>query len=75
MNPDQTAPWEQSDLDPYFLQNYKPTKIYKQMREQTRFEPWHEISKNVVSATNKASDQSVHMHSLFRAFASHLNIL
>ena len=38
-------------------------------------EPRHEISNNVVHATSKASDQPVHMHSLIRAFASHLNIL
>ena len=38
-------------------------------------EPRHEISKNVVCATSKASDQPVHTHSLIRAFASHLNIL
>ena len=33
------------------------------------------ISNNVVCATSKASDQPGHMHSLIRAFASHLNIL
>ena len=38
------------------------------------FEPWHEISNNVVFATSKASDQSAHTHSLIRAFASRLNI-
>ena len=38
-------------------------------------EPRHEISNNVVCATCKASDQPAHMHSLIRAFASHLNIL
>ena len=30
---------------------------------------------NVVCATNKASDQPVHTHSLIRAFASRSNIL
>ena len=35
-----------------------------------RFEPWHEISNNVVCATSKASDQPAHMSSLIRAFAS-----
>ena len=39
------------------------------------FEPWHDISYNVVYATSKASDQSAHMRSLIRGFASHLNIL
>ena len=38
-------------------------------------EPQHEISNNVVSGTSKGSDQSVHTHSLIRAFASGLNIL
>ena len=39
------------------------------------FEPWHEISNNVVCATSKASDQPAHMRSLIRAFTSRLNIL
>ena len=39
------------------------------------FEPVHEISNNVVSATSKASDQPAHTRSLIRAFASRLNIL
>ena len=34
------------------------------------FEPWHDISKNVVCATSKASDQPAHTRSLTRAFAS-----
>ena len=38
-------------------------------------EPLHEISNNVVCVTSKASDQPVHMGSLIRVFASHLNIL
>ena len=38
-------------------------------------EPWHEISYNVVCATNKGSDQPAHMRSLIRAFASRLNTL
>ena len=38
-------------------------------------EPLHEISNNVVCATNKGSDQPVYMRSLIRAFASRLNIL
>ena len=33
------------------------------------------LSTDVVCATSKASDQPVHMRSLIRAFASHLNIL
>ena len=39
------------------------------------FEPWHEISNNVVCATSKGSDQPAHTRSLIRAFASRLNIL
>ena len=38
-------------------------------------EPQHEISKNVVCATSKGSDQPAHMRSLIRAFASRLHIL
>ena len=38
-------------------------------------EPRHEISNNVVCATNKASDQPAHRRSLIRASASRLNIL
>ena len=34
----------------------------------------NEISKNVVCATSKASDQTAHMRSLIRAFASRLSI-
>ena len=40
-----------------------------------KFQPQHEISSNVVCATNKASDQPAHTLSLIRAFASRLNIL
>ena len=38
-------------------------------------EPVHEISNNVVCATIKASDQSAHMRSLIRAFASRFSII
>ena len=38
-------------------------------------EPRHDISNNVVCATNKASDQPAHMRSLIRVFAGRLNIL
>ena len=38
-------------------------------------EPQYEISNNVVCATSNASDQPVHMGSLIRDFACHLNIL
>ena len=39
------------------------------------FEPRHEISNNVVSATSKVTDQAAHMRNVIRAFASRLNIL
>ena len=39
------------------------------------YEPWHEISNNVVCATSKAPDQPAHTRSLISAFASRLNIL
>ena len=38
-------------------------------------EPVHEIPKNVVCATCKASDQPAQKRSLIRAFASRLSIL
>ena len=41
----------------------------------TKYEPWHEISNNVVCATSKDSDQPAHTRSLIRALASHLNFL
>ena len=45
--------------------NNLPFKIVK---------PVHEISKNVVCANSKASDQPAHTRSLIRASASRLNI-
>ena len=45
------------------------------MYAKFQYELWHKISKNVVCATSKASDQPAHTHILIRAFASHLNIL
>ena len=45
------------------------------MTKIIKVEPWHEISNNVACATSKGSDLPAHMHSLIRAFASHLNIL
>ena len=42
---------------------------------KSKNEPRHEISKNVVCAASKASDQPAHTHSLIRALASRLNIL
>ena len=37
-------------------------------------EPRYEISKSVISAPSKASDQHAHTHSLIRAFGNRLNI-
>ena len=45
------------------------------MMQTNKYVPRHEISKNVVCATSKASDQPAHMRSLIRAFASRVNIL
>ena len=45
---------------------------FKLLNDKVRFEPQHGISNNVVCATSKASDQSVHKHSLIRALASRL---
>ena len=42
---------------------------------QTKTEPVHEISNNVVCATSKASDEPAQMRSLIRAFASRKSIL
>ena len=47
--------------------------IFKKSNLYTN-EPGHAISNNEVCATSKGSDQPAHMRSLFRAFASHLNI-
>ena len=41
----------------------------------TAYEPWYEISNNVVCATSKGSDQPAHTRRLIRAFASRLNSL
>ena len=40
-----------------------------------QFEPRHEISNNVVCATNKGSDQPAQTRSVIRTFASRLNML
>ena len=66
-------------LDP--LENHKATKPVFNVRPSSAsqqnaiIEPRHEISTNVVYATNKASDQPALTHSLIRPFASRLNIL
>ena len=39
------------------------------------YEPWHEISNNVVCATIKDPDQPTHTRSLIRALASRRHIL
>ena len=50
-------------------------KLFFLFISQNIIEPVREISNNVVSATSKASDQTAHMRSLIRAFASRLSIL
>ena len=52
----------------FFYQKVRKIKKYEKENE-----PVHEISNNVVCATNKASDQPAHMRSLIRAFASRLS--
>ena len=37
------------------------------------FEPWHEISNNLVCVTSKSSDQPAHTCRLIRAFSGRLN--
>ena len=44
-------------------------------RLEIQYEPVHDISKSVLCATSKASDQPAHTRSLIRAFASRLSIL
>ena len=39
------------------------------------FEPWHEISNNLVCETSKGLDQPAHICRLIRAFSGRLNIL
>ena len=46
-----------------------------QLTQYLLYEPRHEISKNVVCATIKASDQPGHTHTLIRASVRCLNIL
>ena len=55
-------------------QNKDPTKTTHIMQARTN-ELQHDISNKVVCVTRKGSDQSAHMRSLIRAFASCLNIL
>ena len=54
------------------LVRYGPLCLFE---NKSVYEPQHEISNNVVSATSKGSDQPAHMRSLIRAFASRLHIL
>ena len=48
--------------------------IWSNHFERYTNEPRHEISKKVVCAANKGSDQLAHIHSLFRAFANRMDI-
>ena len=58
----------------YFVILYA-TLLWMSLHYNTKYEPQHEISNNVVCATSKASVQPAHMHSLISAFAGRLNIL
>ena len=49
--------------------------VILKLRVKLLYEPWHEISNNVVCATIKGSDQPAHTRRLIRAFASRMNIL
>ena len=59
----------------HIYDNWKKYPLPPWSQQQTRIEPVHEISNNVVCATSKASDQPAHTRSLIRAFASRLSIL
>ena len=50
---------------------HKRARAYASRRHMSR----HEISKNVICATSKGSDQPAHTRRLIRAFASRFNIL
>ena len=61
--------------------NKKPVVIFILCKQKVAngyvqiIEPWHEISNNVLCATNRGLDQPAHMRRLIRAFAGGLNIL
>ena len=59
-----------------FIIPYSPIGIQNaQASSFLQNEPVHEITNNVVCATNKASDLPAHTRSLIRAFARRLSIL
>ena len=57
------------------IYNQAATKLAFHSNKTSKYEPRHDISNNVVSATSKASDQPAHTRSLVRDFASRMNIL
>ena len=63
------------DYKTTFITINPPGLVLVTATKQNKNEPVHEISKNVVCATSKGSDQPGHMRSLTRAFASRLSIL
>ena len=72
--PEDILRWDIVHADPYM--DYKASDYSEDFQEEGIInEPVHEISNNMVCATNKASDQPAHMRSLIWAFASRLNIL
>ena len=70
---------EENTRRTYFIINLHesngPGRDFEKKKQTTKYEPWHEISNNVVCATSKASDQPAHTRSMIRAFASRLDIL
>ena len=53
----------------------KKSRISSDKKAKQTYEPWHEISNNLVCATSKGSDQPAHMGRLIRAFAGRFTIL
>ena len=64
-----------NDVASTFMRRCFDVNVFAGSLAERTFEPWHEISNNVVCATSKVSDQPAHTRSLIRAFASRLHIL
>ena len=54
---------------------YLVAYVLNQLEQYSMYEPWYEISNNLVCATSKGSDQPALTGSLIRASTSRLNIL
>ena len=57
------------------INNVSERPTLRPMPRKNIIQPWHEISNNVVCATNEGSDKPAPKRSLIRAFAGRLNIL